>query len=56
MTASFRAIVSSIAILDSAEGVTTFEVLRGRPMDRAERQKAVNVVFTRTVPPGAALH
>lgn len=56
VTSSFREIVSSIAILDSAEGVTTFEVPRGRPMVRAERQKMVNVVFTRAVPPGAVLH
>jgi len=49
-------IVSSIAILDSAEGVTTFEVPRGSPVVRTERQKMVDVVFTRTVPPGASLH
>lgn len=56
VTSSFREIVSSIAILDSAEGVTTFEVPRGSPVVRTERQKTVNVVFTRTVPPGAVLH
>ena len=56
VTSSFREIVSSIAILDSVEGVTTFEVPRGRPMVRTERQKTVDVVFTRTAPPGAALH
>jgi hypothetical protein len=56
VTSSFREIVSSIAILDSAEGVTTFEVPRGSPVVRTERQKMVNVVFTRTVPPGAVLH
>lgn len=56
VTSSFREIVSSIAILDSAEGVTSFEVPRGSPVVRTERQKTVNVVFTRTVPPGAALH
>lgn len=56
VTSSFREIVSSIAILDSAEGVTTFEMPRGRPMVRTERQKTVDVVFLRAVPPGAALH
>jgi Carboxypeptidase regulatory-like domain len=56
VTSSFREIVESIAILDSTEGVTTFEVPRGSPMVRTERQKTVNVVFTRAVPPGAALH
>ena len=56
VTSSFREIVTSIAILDSAEGVTTFEVPRGNPMVRTERQKTVNVVFTRGTPPGAALH
>jgi hypothetical protein len=56
VTSSFREIVTSIAILDSAEGVTTFEVPRGNPMVRTERQKMVNVVFTRGVPPGAVLH
>lgn len=56
VTSSFREIVTSIAILDSAEGVTTFEVPRGNPAVRTERQKMVNVVFTRAVPPGAVLH
>ena len=56
VTSSFREIVSSIAILDSAEGVTTFEMPRGSLMVRTERQKTVNVVFLRAVPPGAALH
>lgn len=57
VTSTFREIVTSIAILDSAEGVTTFEMPeRGRAPVRTERQKMVEVVFTRTVPPGAALH
>jgi len=56
VTSSFREIVSSIVILDSAEGVTSFEVPRGNPAVHTERQKTVNVVFTRETPPGAALH
>ena len=55
VTSSFREIVPSIAILDSAEGVTSFDVPRGRPVLRTERQKTVHVVFTRAVPPGAVL-
>ena len=57
VTSAFREIVSSIAILDSAEGVTTFEVTSSRATKaRTERQKTVNVVFTRGTPPGASLH
>lgn len=56
VTSSFREIVSSIVILDSAEGVTTFEVPRGNPVIRTERQKTVNIVFSRGTPPGATLH
>lgn len=56
VTSSFREIVSAIVILDSAEGVTTFDVPRGRPLTRTERQKTVNIVFRRGAPPGADLH
>ena len=55
VTSSFREIVSAIAILDSAEGVTTFDVPRGSPVVHTERQKTVRVVFTHRTPPGAAL-
>ena len=57
VTSLFREIVSSIAILDSAEGVTSFEVTNSHSTKaRTERQKTVNVVFTRATPPGASLH
>jgi hypothetical protein len=55
VTSMFREIVPSIVILDSAEGVTSFEGPTGGPVIRTERQKTVNVVFTRGTPPDAAL-
>ena len=55
VTSLFREIVPSVVILDSAEGVTTFEMPTGGALTRTERQKTVKVVFTRGAPPGAAL-
>ena len=55
VTSSFRQIVPSIAILDSAEGVTSFEMPRGGTQVRTERQKTVKVVFVRATPPGASI-
>jgi hypothetical protein len=56
VTSSFREIVPSIVILDSADGVTSFEVpADGSTAVRTERQKTVKVVFARDTPPGAAL-
>jgi hypothetical protein len=55
VTSAFREIVPSIVILDSAEGVTSFERPTGGTMVRTERQKTVKVVFTRETPPDAAL-
>lgn len=51
----FREIVPSIVILDSAEGVTSFEQPTGGPVVRTERQKTVKVVFGRGTPPDAVL-
>jgi hypothetical protein len=53
VTSVFRELVPSIVILDSVEGVTSFEMPAGTPLVRTERQKTVNVVFTRGAPPGA---
>lgn len=53
VTSLFREIVPSIVILDSVEGVTSFEMPTGSPLVRTERQKTVNVVFARGAPPGA---
>ena len=55
VTSIFRDVVPSIVILDSAEGVTTFERRSGGPMVRTERQKTVKVVFSRGTPPDAML-
>ena len=55
VTSSFREIVPSIVILDSAEGVTSFEMPGGGPQVRTERQKTVKVIFVRGTPPGTAL-
>jgi hypothetical protein len=55
VTSQFRELVASIVILDSAEGITTFEMPAGPPMLRTERQKAVKVVFVRRTPPDATL-
>jgi hypothetical protein len=55
VTSSYREIVSAIAILDSVEGVTSFEMPRGGPSVRTEQQKRLNVVFVRGAPPPGAL-
>jgi len=56
VTSSFREIVSAIAILDTVEGVTSFEMPQGGTVVHTEQQKRVSVVFTRGAPPpGAAL-
>lgn len=55
VTSRFREIVPSIVILDSAEGVTSFEMPTGSSSVRTERQRNVKVVFVRGTPPGAAL-
>ena len=55
VTSTFREIVSSIVMLDSAEGVTTLQPPSGGPVVRTERQKNVGVLFSRGVPPGAAI-
>lgn len=53
VTSTFREIVPSIMILDTADAVTTFEMPSGGPVVRTERQKNVAVQFSRGVPPGA---
>lgn len=56
VTSTFRELVPSIVILDTAEGVTTLEPQTGGPVVRTERQKNVDVLFSRGVPPGATVH
>ena len=56
VTSTFRELVPSIVILDAAEGVTTVEPMTGGPIVRTERQKNVDVLFSRGVPPGATVH
>ena len=55
VTSLFREIVPSIMILDSAQGVTSFEMPTGSPLVRTEKQRTVKVVFVRGTPPGATL-
>jgi hypothetical protein len=52
VTSTFRELMPSIVILDTAEGVTTVERATGGPVVRTERQKNVGVVFSRGAPPG----
>jgi hypothetical protein len=55
VTSTFRELVPSIVILDTAEGVTTIERATGGPVVRTERQKNVGVLFSRGAPPGTTL-
>ncbi|MFL5560035.1 MAG: carboxypeptidase-like regulatory domain-containing protein [Gemmatimonadaceae bacterium] len=54
VTSTFRELVSSILVLDSAEAETTLvPPTGGPPVVRVERQKNVDVHFIRATPPGA---
>ena len=55
VTSTFRELVPSIVILDTAEAVTTIERPTGGPVVRTERQKNVGVLFSRDAPPGTTL-